>query len=71
MAMTFAGQNWDSLEGTVRFFLLSGRGFGGSQDATADLGTWVQSTCSVVPASTWQGRSSGGLQLFDCASAVV
>jgi 4-amino-4-deoxy-L-arabinose transferase-like glycosyltransferase len=59
---------------TVRFFLLStgqgGRGFGGSQDATADLTAWVQSNCSSVPASTWQGRSSGGLQLFDCASAV-
>jgi 4-amino-4-deoxy-L-arabinose transferase-like glycosyltransferase len=79
-------QGWDRIldpprlaslvqQDAVRFFLLSSslgnRGFGGSQDATADLSAWVQSNCSVVPSSTWQGRSSGGLQLYDCAGAIV
>jgi hypothetical protein len=73
--------------GMVRFFYLNGnagRGFntGGvagaaeSQDATADLTAWVQSSCATVPASAWQGTSGtttagfgqGQQQLYDCAS---
>jgi 4-amino-4-deoxy-L-arabinose transferase-like glycosyltransferase len=79
-------QGWDRIldpaqlaslvqQDAVRFFLLSSslgnRGFGGSQDATADLSAWVQSNCSVVSSATWQGRSSNGLQLYDCAAAVA
>jgi hypothetical protein len=76
-------QGWDRIldptqlasiarQGSVRFFLLSGntRGRppgGNSQDATSDLTGWVQSSCAVVPASTWQGQS-GSLQLYDCAA---
>ena len=48
-----------------------------SQDATADLTAWVQSSCATVPASAWQGTrgtTTGGFgqgqqQLYDCASA--
>lgn len=44
-------------------------------DATADLSAWVQSSCTVVPAATWQGTSTTaatataiqGQQLYDCA----
>lgn len=74
-------QGWDRIldpaqlatlvqDGAVRFFLLSGgRGFPrGTQDATADLAGWVQANCSVVSPSTWQGQTTGGLQLYDCAS---
>jgi 4-amino-4-deoxy-L-arabinose transferase-like glycosyltransferase len=48
-------------------------------DTNNDLSAWVQASCSAVPTSKWQttstgtgfsGRGTGGLQLYDCASAV-
>ena len=64
---------------TVRFFYL-GNG-GDSQDATRDLTAWVQTNCATVPASSWQGTTTGtrtgpgafggargGQQLYDCAA---
>lgn len=71
--------------GGVRFFLLEGTGggFGGGQDATADLTAWVRASCAAVPAERWQTAptsASGGTpapgpqpgggqsqQLYDCA----
>jgi 4-amino-4-deoxy-L-arabinose transferase-like glycosyltransferase len=60
------------VNGTVRYFLLSGGGGwpGGSASATA----WVTNTCSVAPMSEWSGSGSassggqeGSQQLYDCA----
>jgi 4-amino-4-deoxy-L-arabinose transferase-like glycosyltransferase len=96
-AMALGGyQGWDRVltppqladevsNGVVRFFLLSGQpafnGPGASLDATADLRTWVQSTCRAVPSQEWQAASSAvaapraagrlGLdqQLYDCAAS--
>jgi hypothetical protein len=88
-------QGWDRIvtpsqlaqmvqENVVRFFYIpanaSRGGFGASQDATADLTEWVRTSCTAVPASTWQAASTqpdvsgrGGFaqgnQLYDCASA--
>jgi hypothetical protein len=85
-------------QGTVRFFLLNGSGsrnsfgagFNGladSQDATGDLTSWVQTTCTAVPSTQWQGtatgtggatgtqaRQTGGVQsqqLYDCANVAA
>ncbi|HLI71582.1 MAG TPA: glycosyltransferase family 39 protein [Ktedonobacteraceae bacterium] len=63
--------------GTVRFFLLSGGGFGGAGGSQESLTSWVQQHCTVVPSSQWQSSSSstggfggaGGNTLYDCASA--
>lgn len=69
-------------EGTVRFFLLNSSGSRsfangtGGQDATADLTAWVQTSCTVVSATTWQTTSGSGTsaasgqQLYDCAAVV-
>ena len=80
-------QGWDRIvdptqlanlgrQGTIRFFLLPGGSggcrFGGNTlDATADLTAWVQASCTAVPDSAWQGQSSAGLQLYDCAAGIA
>ena len=79
-------QGWDRIldpsglaalvqRGVVRYFYLpTSAGRGGpaaSLDATSDLASWVQSTCTPVAASTWQTsasspRTSAAEQLYDC-----
>jgi 4-amino-4-deoxy-L-arabinose transferase-like glycosyltransferase len=86
-AMALGGyQGWDRIltpadlpaliaSHTVRFFYLPAQATGGgptaSLDATADLAAWVRTSCSAVPASSWQSaasRTDAGMQLYDCAS---
>jgi 4-amino-4-deoxy-L-arabinose transferase-like glycosyltransferase len=42
-------------------------GFGGSQQSS--LTSWITSNCKAAPASQWNGSTTGGTQLYDCASA--
>jgi 4-amino-4-deoxy-L-arabinose transferase-like glycosyltransferase len=89
-AMALGGyQGWDRIlspadlaaslaNDTVRFFYLPVQPTAGrpnaSLDATADLAAWVGTSCSAVPASTWQStpsRAVGGMQLYDCAGAIT
>jgi 4-amino-4-deoxy-L-arabinose transferase-like glycosyltransferase len=60
--------------GTIRFFLLSGGGFGGF-GSSGQVTSWVTSHCSTVPSSDWQsstsssiGRGLGGGTLYDCST---
>ena len=61
-------------DGTIRFFLLNGSGFGGGQGGgqQSSLTTWVTQNCTSVPASDWQSASSntgntgGSTQLYSC-----
>jgi hypothetical protein len=76
-------QNWDHVlspdqlaamvqRGQVHFFYFpSGATRGGGSrsatlDSTSDLVTWVQTSCSII-SGPW-ASSSGGMQLYDCAS---
>jgi 4-amino-4-deoxy-L-arabinose transferase-like glycosyltransferase len=63
-------------QGVVRYFLLSGTGLfagpGGRNNGA--LTSWVQSTCTAVPASKYSSSSTssgpfGGGQLYACGSA--
>jgi 4-amino-4-deoxy-L-arabinose transferase-like glycosyltransferase len=61
-------------QGTVRYFLLGGGGFGGpGGDTNGGLTSWVQSNCTVVPASkyssTGTSSGSGAGSLYDCGAA--
>ena len=60
--------------GTVRYFLLNGGGFGGpgGGDGTQSASTWIQSSCTAVPASKYSSSSATGFgdrggALYDCA----
>jgi 4-amino-4-deoxy-L-arabinose transferase-like glycosyltransferase len=56
--------------GTVRYFLLGGGGFGG-QVGSSSATSWVTNSCAAISSSVWSGTGSssqgGGLQLYDCA----
>ncbi len=47
--------------GTIRFFLLNGGGFGGGGQGQSSLTTWIQQHCKVVTVS----GSSGSTQLYE------
>jgi hypothetical protein len=53
-------------EGRVRYFLLDGGGFGsfGGGSGNAQLVSWVESTCTSISASAYDG--SGGGTLYAC-----
>ncbi|HET8840219.1 MAG TPA: glycosyltransferase family 39 protein [Ktedonobacteraceae bacterium] len=56
--------------GTVRFFLLDGRG-GGRQSSQAALTGWVEQSCQAVSTDLWQSSStSGGFGGFNGISAL-
>jgi 4-amino-4-deoxy-L-arabinose transferase-like glycosyltransferase len=63
-------------QGTVRYFLLDGRGgFGGpGAGGNSSVTAWVQSNCTSVPASKYSSSGStttgfdGGQSLYDCGA---
>jgi 4-amino-4-deoxy-L-arabinose transferase-like glycosyltransferase len=60
-------------EGQVKYFLLSGGGFGGPGGGgvgNSQLVRWVEVNCARVSASAY-GGSSAGWQLYACTSAVL
>jgi 4-amino-4-deoxy-L-arabinose transferase-like glycosyltransferase len=55
--------------GTVRYFLLGGRGFGNFGGQNSDPTQWVSSNCTPVSTSLWSSSTGGqgfGQQLYDC-----
>ena len=56
--------------GTVRYFLLGGRGFGNFGGQNSNPTQWVSSNCATVSTSLWSSSTGGqglGQQLYDCA----
>lgn len=54
-------------DGTVRFIIEGGRGFGGFGGGRGDanISSWVRTNCGQVPASATGGQNTG---LYDCAA---
>jgi 4-amino-4-deoxy-L-arabinose transferase-like glycosyltransferase len=59
-------------EGQIRYFLLSGGGFGGGGGqggaGNATLVQWVEANCATIPASEF-GSSGAGAQVYACGGA--
>ena len=60
--------------GQLRFFLLGGTGgFGGlgregARGTAAQVASWVESACAVVPAQAYGAASGGAETLYACGS---
>lgn len=68
--LTTSGLQTLVAQGTVRFFLLNGGGFGGGfGGGQQSLTGWVEQACSTVASNLWNsGAGPSGSQLYDCAS---
>jgi 4-amino-4-deoxy-L-arabinose transferase-like glycosyltransferase len=58
--------------GQLRFFLLGGTGGGpgrgGADGTAAQVTSWVESACAVVPARDYGAASGGAGTLYECGS---
>jgi hypothetical protein len=60
--------------GQLRFFLLGGaggfggQGRGGADGAAAQVASWVEAACAVVPAADYGATSGGSETLYACGS---
>jgi hypothetical protein len=58
--------------GQLRFFLLGGAGAGlgrgGAGGTAAQVASWVESACAVVPAQDYGATSGGAGTLYQCGS---
>jgi 4-amino-4-deoxy-L-arabinose transferase-like glycosyltransferase len=46
--------------GQLKFFIISGGGFGGGRGGNSELTAWIQSHGTVIPASEWRTAGSNG-----------